>query len=107
MIKMRIPDNFQQNIDKEQLLEDNELFAFYMKTMVKDYLENQEYNILDAQYDDFIIPGKLELKLDGYEATIDLSSDILAAIYQIIMIRNDALQMRFKEEEYVDLREYF
>ena len=84
----------------------NDCFIDYVKELVKTHTNNPDYNILDGQDDDFIIPGRLELVLDGYKAYLELSSDVLAAIYQIILIKNDTMNNRFLGGENVDLREY-
>lgn len=104
---MRYLKCFQKEINQEEIIRKNELFAFYIKKIIKEYIGSENYDVIDAQYDNFILPGKIELTIDGYNACIDLSSDVLAAIYQIVLIRNATLENRFKEEDYVDLREYF
>lgn len=104
---MRQLSYFQKEINQEEILEDNDLFTFYITQLVKSYNNDEEYDIINAQDDDFIIPGKMEIKIDGYKACIELSSDVLSAIYQIVTIKNIELENRFKEGKDVDLREYF
>ena len=80
-------------------------FLNYLNELYENNKPNENY---DIDYDDsFIIPGRIEIKIDDYTAYIDLSSDVLAAIYQIVDIRTEQLISKFEEGvENVDLRSY-
>lgn len=103
---MRRPVAGQEDLNELWLFTLNACFTDYIEELVKNYTNDETYDVIDGQDDSFIIPGRLELSLDGRKAYIELSSDVLAAIYQILLIKNDAMENRFIEGENVDLREY-
>lgn len=84
----------------------NELFLEYIEELIKDYKNDSDYNITDMSTDDFTIPGRMELIIDEKKAYLELSSDILLAIYQIILIKTDTIKNKLKGGEEVDLRIY-
>lgn len=97
----------QKKLNKFMAFVDNDMFTDYIDEIVKEYTEDSDYNIVqNGQNDNFIMPGRLELDLDGHKAYLELSSDVLAAIYQIVAIKNNAMRNRFEEGEYVDIQKY-
>lgn len=103
---MRNPIIGQEKLNKFWAFTLNDCFTNYIEDLIKNYTNNKNYNIYEDQIDDFIIPGRLELCIDGHKAYIELSSDVLLAIYQIVVIKNDTMNSRLMEGENVDLREY-
>ena len=97
----------QKKLNKFMAFVDNDMFTDYINEIAKEHTGDPDYNIVkNGQNDNFIMPGRLELDLDGHKAYLELSSDVLAAIYQIIVIKNDAMRNRFEEGEYVDIQKY-
>ena len=79
----------------------NYLFLNYMNDLLNHY--NSEYE------DDIIIPGRVEISIDGITSYIDITQDTLKILYNLIKIRTDCLEQKFEEmgeNEYVDLYQY-
>ena len=97
----------QQKLNKFMTFVDNDLFIDYISEITKEYTGDPNYNIVvKGQNDNFIMPGRLELDLDGHKAYLELSSDILSAIYQIVAIKNNAMRNRFEDGESIDIQKY-
>lgn len=103
---MREPIKNQEILNEFWVLTLNNCFTDYIEDIVKKFTENDEYNVIDGQDDFFTIPGRLKLELDGREAYVELSSDVLAAIYQIVSIKSDQIEGKMYAGEPIDLREY-
>ena len=103
---MRHPIENQKKLNEFWVSTLNECFANYIEKLVKDYLDDPEYNIIDGQDDNFIVPGRLYMQIDGRDAYLELTSDVLSVIYQLVVIKNQYMEDRFFGGENIDLRDY-
>lgn len=80
-------------------------FLNYINKLLKDYMPYEEFDFED---DDFMVPGRIEISIDGKTAYIDAQSDIIIALYKIINLRTDVLLDKYEEEleDEIDLRTY-
>ena len=80
-------------------------FLNYINKLLKDYMPCEEFDFED---DDFMVPGRIEISIDGKTAYIDAQSDIIIALYKIINLRTDVLLDKYEEEleDEIDLRTY-
>lgn len=103
---MRKPKVIQSEIfEINELKFNNYTFLNYINKLLKDHMPYEDF---DFDYDDFIIPGRIEISIDGKTAFIDAQSDILIALYKIIRLRTDIIEEKIEEglEDEVDLQTY-
>lgn len=103
---MRRPELIQlKSFDANKIKFYNYTFLNYVNQLLK---ENLPYEDFDFDDDDFIIPGRIEITIDGMTAYIDAQSDILVALYKIIRLRTDVIENKYEEEleDEIDLRMY-
>ena len=93
------------NFSQHFLRRTNYKFLNYINKLLKDYLPYEDFDFDD---DDYTIPGRVEISIDGKTAYIDAQSDVLIALYKIIKIRTDQLEGKYEEEleDEIDLRMY-
>lgn len=103
---MRVPELIQlKEFSYNKIKYHNYTFLNYINRLLKDY---QPYEEFDYEDDDFMVPGRIEISIDGKTAYIDAQSDIIIALYKLINIRTDVLLDKYEEEleDEIDLRMY-
>lgn len=103
---MRTPELIQtERFSYSKIKFHNYTFLNYINKLLKDYIP---YEGFDFEYDDFMVPGRIEISIDGKTAYIDAQSDVIVALYKIINIRTDELLDKYEGEldGEIDLRMY-
>lgn len=103
MRKPKLIQNINLNFSKLKFY--NYTFLNYVNKLLAD---NMPYEDFDFDDDDFMVPGRIEISIDGKTAYIDAQSDILIALYKIVRLRTDIIEGKYEEEleDEVDLRMY-
>lgn len=105
---MRKPTEQQTMFFDENMIKlTNYPFLNYVNELLESNKPYSEYDLNDNTEDSFDIPGRIEIKVDNHTAFIDMTSDVLVALYKIVYIRTMQLTNKFEEGlEYVDLQTY-